>query len=616
VVVNNKATDRGFFSGDTSIGFTTLTGSPYTIDSGFFDSTTLTGGTILTIDSGTTASVGDNLLIKLGNSVQGGLTPNSNEVPVPHLWYKIQDISGGTVTVDRKLPNVGDGGSVSLQYLVYPGGEVSDTIGSQSSTSYWDSGTLSFDASCDVSCSDVPVWNMNNVWCEDLAGITGSSYEGHEHFGSYDFLGQKDPYWEYTCSSSTNLDDTLKCEGLSDKDGVKKSIAILHYTNNTISNFYGEFFHIDTDNNKTLKLHLPDIMYHRRYFSGGTGDVMGMSFIASGQTQYVGTSNIEYIPLIEDPSLISSGSTPMVVGKVFPHLKVVVIDDEEIVAALSYKSNRNWTLPQLAAALGNPTGGLSTGLLLPNETMYITYALENEVQQVGLTSSLGCQKYTKISNKTAVPKDVHFRLEDTGLLPYMREIGVGYDGLGFYGQRLKVLYQIVSNDDDRPNPELWKVYDFTPQLPQIPQLPGFPSESISPSFLEEQNPAVNDFILDVVKDSNSVIYDITQKLGMSPILSPETLQFGDERFFYGNVETYIGATIFKTIFDIRINSSQFNKTTNETRSTDPLTNPPNIRVSEVGIYDNNNNLVIIGKLSRPIKLAAGNTIMIELSIDF
>ena len=103
---------------------------------------------------------------------------------------------------------------------------------------------------------------------------------------------------------------------------------------------------------------------------------------------------------------------------------------------------------------------------------------------------------------------------------------------------------------------------------------------------------------------------------MAPNSSPSNLQFGDERFFYGNLETFIGATIYKTIFDIRVNTSQFNSTSNPTRSTDDSTNPPNIKVSEVGVYDSNQNLVCIGKLSKPVALIAGNTIMLELAIDF
>ena len=68
--------------------------------------------------------------------------------------------------------------------------------------------------------------------------------------------------------------------------------------------------------------------------------------------------------------------------------------------------------------------------------------------------------------------------------------------------------------------------------------------------------------------------------------------------------------------NIRVNADTINATTNSTRSTDATTNPPNIKVSEVGIYDNNNNLVVVGKTSVPIDLDSGQTIMIELSMDF
>jgi hypothetical protein len=57
-------------------------------------------------------------------------------------------------------------------------------------------------------------------------------------------------------------------------------------------------------------------------------------------------------------------------------------------------------------------------------------------------------------------------------------------------------------------------------------------------------------------------------------------------------------------------------TTNPTRSTDLATNPPNIKLSEVGVYDADKNLVCIGKVSTPIELKNGNNITLELSMDF
>jgi hypothetical protein len=39
-----------------------------------------------------------------------------------------------------------------------------------------------------------------------------------------------------------------------------------------------------------------------------------------------------------------------IVGKVFNDLKIFVIEDQELLFAMSYKSNRNWTLPAAVAS--------------------------------------------------------------------------------------------------------------------------------------------------------------------------------------------------------------------------------------------------------------------------
>jgi hypothetical protein len=292
-------------------------------------------------------------------------------------------------------------------------------------------------------------------------------------------------------------------------------------------------------------------------------------------------------------------------------LKTVAFTDDEIVAAMSYKSNRNWTLPELSAVLQAPSGGTSTGVLGVGETMYLTYALENNYVS-GTTTPLSCQKYIKITNNTSTAKDVSFRINGTDLLTYMRKIeNIGYDGYGFYADTFKLLYQIVAETTTRPASGSWKQYDFTSTA-----ITSQPNETIDPLLLENQNSVVNDFILDKLKDNNATIYSTIESLNLAANTTPSQLQFGDERFFYGNLTTYIGATIYKTIFNITVNASQFDSTSNPTRSTNPSTNPPTIKITEVGIYDSSQNLVCIGKLSNPIPLSGGNTIMLELSIDF
>jgi hypothetical protein len=613
-IVNNEAAERGFF-GHTGTTFATSLDSILTPYYKVIPNASISGGTNLVFASLTGVTVRDYMLLKLSNDISGTVSSANTTTAIPNLWFQVQTVSGNSITVDRNLPNYSADSAYS-SVIFYRGGEVYNTIATGNTTAYWDTGTLSFNSSVNITCHDVPVWNMNNVWCENLAGMSATTlYEDYTRFGSYQYLGSKNPYFEYLCEASGATASNLNCDGigLSYPDEIKKAISIIHYTNNAISNLYGEFFFVDATNNKYVQLHMPNIMYHRRGYATGSGTTMGMTFIASGVTKYLGTSDIEYIDLIENPSLVSTASTEyLVVGKVFPQLKMIVVDDEELVAAMSYKSNRNWTLPELAASLSAPSGGTSTGLLQPNETIYLTYILEGGNTGDTITNNLPCQKYVKVSNTTTTAKDIAFRINQTDVLPYMRkQEAVGYDGLGFVATRFKLLYQVITGSTERPDAGAWKVYDFTSNAITVNA-----NNTISPQLLEIQTPTTNGFILDILKNTSASTFNLYSLLNMAPTNQPTYLQFGDERFFYGNLETYIGATIFKTIFDININSGLFNTTTNPTRSTDPATNPPNIRVTEVGIYDNAQNLVCIGKLSNPVELMAGNTVMLELSLDF
>lgn len=573
--INNEADERGHFTGNLTTGYTTnttLTG--YTRTSGTITSAAVNGGT--TIDIGVSgAIIGDFMVLKIGYS------DFTNETPTPHLWFKVQNVAGTVVTVDRVLPSISSG---NVTFIVYKGGEIYDN--EPDSIAYWDTGTLSFDASCDITTLDVPIWNMNNVFSEDILGITGTTeYEKIQNFGSYDYLGEKNNYLYETTGT------------------YYKGIGIIHYTNKTISNLYGEFLFIDSES-KFTKIHMPDLMYHRRDFSGSTtGDKMGMTFIASGTSISLGSNSLNYVPLIEDPTLVNG--TPRIVGRVYPNLKIVTIHDPELLAACSYKSNRNWTLPKLILAPANPASGVGNGSLAINKTIYVTYAVDN-TSGTGITPTLPCQSYASYSNLTTTSKDIQFNIEDVGLLPYMRNNG---SGDGFYGDTLKVIYQIT-DVDARPTAGAWKYIDFSTSV--------LSAGTINVATLETQNPLAVAPIFQLTQTNTGAAldYSVIDTLTMPPSSSPELLQFGDERFFYGNIESFIGATIYKTLFKITIHASDFSKTTNPTRSSDPTTNPPDIKISEVGIYDSAGDLVVISKLSSPIKLTLGNTAIIELSMDF
>jgi hypothetical protein len=138
-------------------------------------------------------------------------------------------------------------------------------------------------------------------------------------------------------------------------------------------------------------------------------------------------------------------------------------------------------------------------------------------------------------------------------------------------------------------------------------------ETIDPLALENQNPLVNGFLIDTSVSTGSTQFSIVNTLTLPLDNQPTNLQFGDERFFYGNVKTYIGATIYKTVFRLNVNDT-YNFTSNPTRTL--ASGQPDIRISEIGIYDSDRNLVVVGKLSKAVEIQNGGNITLELSIDF
>jgi hypothetical protein len=615
-VVSNQAEDRGFFSGSTvdtglvansSTMFIKETG---TVDlskfSGETDTTTYTKG-VLELDTPLTAtSVNDYIVFKLSNATLGNSTGDTMTAATINQFYNINDITGNTITLDRALPILSADSGTIITYYTIPGGNnpADNWYGANSLTAYWNTGTLSFNSSNDICVENIPVWNMSNVWDENMAGQFAdnlNTYHNHQLFGSEQYIGTK---LLLGYKEPVTIDIPTDQLSVSFMDNFQKGISILHYTNSTISNFYGEFFHIDEENGKLLNLDVP-VMWHRRNEGTESGTTMGMRFVSDGVEKTLINSQHKYYDLIEYSGMSVTPTTPLVVGKVFHNLKMVVIENEELLAAMSYKSNRNYTLPDLSANLANCETGTCEGLLNQNETLYLTYYLASDS---GVTETLPCQRYTKIKNTGVDTKDVQFRLENVDRLPYMRKVEkVGYDGAGFYANDFVVLAQIVDESvTSRPDPKLWKEIDFTSTL-----ITSGASETIDPVLLENQNSSNTGFILTKSLYTGASEFNLGVHLDLPNGSYYSKMNFGDERLFYGNLRTYIGATLYKTLFSLNIDGAEFGTTSNVTYEAGE-----DRYISEVGILDAKQNLVMVGKLSRPIRIANATTATIEVTMDF
>lgn len=606
--IRNQAIQRGFFSGNTLESNEIITNDKYVRTTGVIKLSQLSGSKIIKINT-IDYNDGDFILFKIAKPETGAIDINDTSKPILYLWYKITKTPSSTIVeLDRKLPYfslfsaIDD---VNVNFIIYPNNNPITTFyGSGSTKPYWNSETLEFTSSCDITNEDVAVLNQNNVWNEDLAGII-DGYESHYDFGSIDFVGQKE-YLGYNNDCPTVFEVGGDCEDkfLSTIDEFVKGIGIIHYTNFNISNEYGELFYINHNEGYELELLIPTIMWHRRDFGGsGLGDELGMRFISSGSLKKVENSEITYYDLIEDINYIASSGTPIAVGRVFPTLKIVTIDNEELLATMSYKSNRNYSLPMLKGNLIFPTDGVNTGFLPKNKTLYLTYTFESTSGQKYI---LPQQKYAKFVNLSKIGRDIDFVFENIGLLPYMRKLEVvSYDGLGFYANQLKVIGQIVDNSSDRPDPNNWRVMDFSTNA--IQEVAG---QTINPIKLENQVATNNNFIINATKWNNGVQFNLSN-LGIAEDGCPEVLQFGDEQVFYGNLNTWIGACIYKSVFNILLTGKDFKKTDNVTWS-----NGDTLSFNEIGIYDADQELVAITKMSRHINLNSESTFALEITLDF
>jgi len=579
--VYNSAGVKGFFTtGQTKI----QTSSAYTITSNFWvDMSTLSGQSAMTItfdsnvcDVTTTGTPSINDFVTIVYDGNGGCGDfGTNQI----LTYKIQNMSPTTgttgttftLTLDRALPTF-DYLPVQTNFgrlYVYPSGmtELYDFV---TPAPYWQTDTLNFESPCDVSNREnTLIWNMNIPWTESPAGLFSSTYEDYSKFGSVTYIGTKEYLGYNEPSGQTDTSEVFYYNSFDEKIVVRpqdqKAIAIIHYTNQDIDHVYGEKFAtqpFDPQNPtddiglaRHFKLNIPTLMWHK-----STGSTIGQTFfidppgfdlckpyyIKSSENIDMNDPGIRYYHLW-DTNADSNGNLNRI-GKVFPDQEIIVIDDEEVIAALSYKSNRNFTLPAPKVNLLTPnicdTGNNSTGLMT-NPT--VTANTQNvAVRFAGEFNFLGTNQFT-----------------------------------GYTATSMKIICQLVSGDT-RPSPTAWRQIDVTSAM------------TLSNGYITQSSLTGTTFQITADDYNNASIYQLQNYLDIPQNGQSNLLNFGDEFYFYGNLETDISATIYEMRYLINLNRNQFTNTSNPTWTTGTKS-----YITEIGLYDSNKDLIVISKLQSP-----------------
>ena len=329
-----------------SIGFFTNSGTTFITDSNHVKQPdarimvhNVHGGYILTLiknistygSSGEEPKAGDLLFIRWthGSRTSGAAAVQyavNKTYPTPNLFYKIVNVNSGTlagnnlnITVDRLLPDFSGMGALTgidaAAMIYYDQINFSgDTAFNMTSTEYLDESIISFLQNSQCPTIVFPFWNMTIVHTEEIAGVLASNLK-YIQFKNRAFGG----FVSY----------------IQNQAPIYKRLGIIHYTNSSPANVYAEGFNL-----KTPVLDIPTIMYHR-----STGQTLGLKLVANGSLKYLTGAqkslNLRYYNLYDVNDLIMAYP----IGKVFNDLKIFVIEDQELLFAMSYKSNRSWTLP-------------------------------------------------------------------------------------------------------------------------------------------------------------------------------------------------------------------------------------------------------------------------------
>jgi hypothetical protein len=579
--------------------------------------------------SGNTLSVATGSLFTANEFITLALKPTSGTTNVitgntTSLTYKIISKSGNTLTLDRNLPNLtsltGNGTVFNNLYdeeyeMPNPNPECIPTPIS--------------------STSQLNSWTLNTIWTtkpigadvggtnEDLNGYTNNRYASVKNFLGYT-TSEGQTFQNLTGSAtSTGFTSTLigtsfkNCKGdiIQVSPEEQRSIAVLHYSELGDLIYDPErFFKYDdfishltttgntiTDDDKTdteyFEIYIPYIYYHRVTGTTASGAIFRMDttdyYVKSVSGITESTFNVKFRYLVD----MNSNR----VGKVFVNHKVIVFDDQELVAILDYRSNRKYTLPAPKLKL-LATGDLAENSLISNtgQTLWVTYAIANE--NGSTLNALPCNYYSKITG-TTTPSNVILNF-DLSEFQYM-VADISNLKQGFLGKKMLMLMQLTTGTT-LPSASSWKSSDYTTAL-------GYNGSTyIQPSGLTSYTYTINKTIYDSATtfDLDSHMSGVTTNyLGTysATDFTTTTPQFGDAQPFPGSVKLVRGSDIEEFNFLVNLPIGKFNVSQNPTYTTGK-----DVYMTEIALLDNTKNALVVAKTPTPIKRTGAQVISVRL----
>lgn len=240
------------------------------------------------------------------------------------------------------------------------------------------------------------------------------------------------------------------------------------------------------------------------------------------------------------------------------------------------------------------------------KTVFVTYNFEGAPfsggTSLGLNESLHCNYIQRLETDTITGKDLNFFFSPDSF-PFLNDM-MSSVGTGWTATKINALVQVVDGTGTSINSlsQSWKKVDITDQLVNHTGGTAISESSLSNTV----------FKVTFNQVSAAPYYDLTY-LNYPTSLSGDTnrLGFGEEAFFFGNVKTDIGATVYTTDIAIQLPLGNYNSTTNPTWD-----GVSSVQISEVGIFNENNELFAIGKFNYPVQKDSTKFRTILFSLDF
>lgn len=601
--------------------FTSCTGTSTTIqcETQLIDITSLTGGTSVQVTEGSGYTYCEYITIVFDEfcTTTNAVSGNSSS-----LIYKIVSISGNTLNLDRNTPDfTGLSGNVQIVCnkceIEYPASEAVD-------------GCIPYPPD---NLEQQNPWTLDIVWGqkpigadvdgtnESLSGYTGNRFVSTKEFLGYTSTGQTFENLTggtITGFSSTNIGTGFKNsfdELIEVSPKEQRTIAIIHYSEvgdlvNDPERFYkyddyisydsGDLIPlaIDRDENditdtEYFEVYIPFIYYHRN-----TGTTYGAIFYMDSTDYFVRSTINDRHDLLFRYLIDEQGNK---VGKVFPKNKIIVFDDQELVAVLDYRSNRKYTLgaPKVTAV---PTNNTIANCIISGttgQTFYVTYMLSETNGTYSPLNSLPSNYYVKLSvNNTG---------DNECQLSYPSDINVKFSGstFDFFGDskfltELKPKYfyiliqETTDNTDKLPKSEDWRIINYTTEAGGT-SLSGLTGTTFT-----------------ITKDDldNSSSFDLETFMGSNYLLSGVTTnpQFGDEQPFPGSIRLVRASDIEQMNFLVNLPSGTFETSQNPTYTSGSK------YITEISLLNSNKEALVKGKTAIPVKREG--TQVFSLRLDF